>query len=561
MRSDAVKDGLSRAAARALYKALGMTGGEIRNPHIGICNSFNTMIPGHMHLNQIVDAVKAGVYANGGSPFVFPAIGTCDGITCGNPGMRYSLPSRELIADSVESVVEAHCLDALVLVPTCDKIVPGMLMGAARLNIPAIVISGGPMLAGRYQGRNIDAVAVIEAIGTVSAGKCTRSELDELEDCAAPGCGGCAGMFTANSMNCMSEVLGLALPGNGTIPAVNSARLRLAKETGWRIVDLWREGVTVSDIVTEESMHNAVVVDMMLGCSTNTALHLPAIANELGLKLDINDFDRVGRKVPNICRLSPAGSYYMQDIHENGGIPAVLEMAITAGLVNGDVRTVSGKSLKETSAGAAARIRNHDVIRPLNNPYSPEGGLAVLWGNLAPEGCVVKISAMDPKMYRHQGPARVFESEFEAQEAVLAGKINKGDVIVIRNEGPKGGPGMQEMLMVTAVLAGSGLSSDVALVTDGRFSGATRGGSIGHVSPEAAAGGPIGLVEEGDLININIQDRTINVLVDDATLVKRKAAWRPAPPRATKGWLARYADHVGPATAGAVLQAGAERKK
>ncbi|MGE5380989.1 MAG: dihydroxy-acid dehydratase [Methylocystaceae bacterium] len=554
MRSDVLKDGVLRSSSRSLLKALGLTNEEIKKPWIGICNSFNTLVPGHMHLNTITEAVMAGVYSNGGTPFVFPAIGICDGITCGNPGMRFSLPSRELIADSIETIVEAHALDALVLIPTCDKIVPGMLMAAARLDLPCIVVSGGPMMAGRLEGQNVSIISIGEAIGSLMKGETSVEKLAELEEAACPGCGGCAGMFTANSMNCLTEVLGMALPGNGTIPAVASARLRMAKNAGYRIVDMFREDLKPSRIMTSQALQNAVVLDMMIGCSTNTALHLPAIAHELRIDLDINVFDAIGRQTPNICHISPAGPYHLQDLDENGGVSAILDQGIKGKLINGDCLTVSGDRLAAVVEGAAARIRNQEVIRPLERPYSEEGGLAILWGNIAPEGSVVKISAMDPAMFYHRGPARVFESEGQAQQAVLQGQINKGDVIVIRGEGPQGGPGMQEMIAVTALLAGFGLASEVALITDGRFSGATRGGSVGHISPEAAAGGPITLIEEGDQIEIDIPARTVNVVVDAEVLAQRKDNWQPPAAKTTRGWLARYAQMVGPASSGAVLK-------
>jgi dihydroxy-acid dehydratase len=553
MKSDVLKDGIFKTSARSLLKALGMTSDEIKKPWIGVCNSFTTLIPGHMHLNQIANAVVSGIESNGGTSFMFPAIGICDGITCGNPGMRFSLPSRELIADSIESVAEAHALDALVLIPTCDKIVPGMLMAAARLDIPSIVVSGGPMMAGRFQGKDVSIIDIGEAIGGYMVGKVTAEDLAIMEDQACPGCGGCAGMFTANSMNCMTEVLGMALPGNGTIPAVHSGRLRLAKASGQRIVDMVQEDLRPSRIMTSEVLRNALVMDMMIGCSTNTTLHLPAIAHELNIDLDIQDFDDIGKTTPNVCHISPAGPYHIQDLDENGGISALLELGIQGGFISGDHITVTGRTLREVVAGKADLISDKEVIRPLEQPYSPEGGLAILWGNLAPEGSVVKISAMDPAMFQHTGPARVFDSENDAQTALFEGKIAKGDVIVVRYEGPKGGPGMQEMIAITAILAGMGLASDVALVTDGRFSGATRGGAIGHVTPEAADGGPIGLIQEGDTIVIDIPNRTLNVLVEEDEWARRRAEWEIPAKLRSKSWLARYADHVGPASKGAVL--------
>lgn len=552
MRSDILKDGITRTSARSLMKALGMTSEDIKKPWIGICNSFNTIIPGHMHLNSITDAVAAGVWTAGGNPLVFPAIGVCDGIICGNPGMKYSLPTRELIADSIESVALAHCFDALVLVASCDKIVPGMLMAAARLNIPSIVISGGPMMAGNFKGKEISIINIGEAIGELIAGKITPEELLEMEDYACPGCGACAGMFTANSMNCLTEVLGMALPGNGTIPATNSARLRLAKKTGERIVAMLEEDLKPADIITEQTLINALTLDMMIGCSTNTVLHLPAIANELGLKISLQQIDEIGKRTPNVCHLSPSGPYHLQDLHNNGGMPALIKMAIEGGLIDGNTKTVTGNTLAQNVAGV--KLVSNDIIRPLDNPYSSEGGLAILWGNLAPEGSVIKAAAVDPSMFYHRGPAKVFNSETEAQQAILGGKIEKGDVIVIRYEGPQGGPGMQEMIAVTAILAGLGLEKDVALVTDGRFSGATRGGAVGHVCPEASAGGPIALVEDGDLIEIDIPQRELNLLVSDAELEKRKQSWVPQAPSVTKGWLTRYRKLVSSASEGAILK-------
>jgi dihydroxy-acid dehydratase len=466
--------------------------------------------------------------------------------------MKYSLPTRELIADSIESVALAHCFDALVLVASCDKIVPGMLMAAARLNIPSIIISGGPMMAGNFKGKDMSIINIGEAIGELIAGKITAEELLEMEDYACPGCGACAGMFTANSMNCMTEILGMALPGNGTVPAVHSARLRLAKKTGERIVAMFEEDLKPADIITEQALINALTLDMMIGCSTNTVLHLPAIAHELGIKISLPQIDEIGKKTPNVCHISPSGPYHLQDLHDNGGMPALIKMAIEGGLVNGNTKTVTGQTLAENVADA--KFANNDIIRPLDNPYSREGGLAILWGNLAPEGSVIKSAAVDPSMFYHRGPAKVFNSETEAQHAILGGQIEKGDVIVIRYEGPQGGPGMQEMIAVTAILAGLGLEKDVALVTDGRFSGATRGGAVGHVCPEASAGGPIALVEDGDMIEIDISRRALNLLVDDAELEKRKQSWVPPAPTVTKGWLTRYAKLVSSASEGAILK-------
>ena len=552
MRSDVLKDGITRTSARSLMKALGMTSEDIKKPWIGVCNSFNTLIPGHMNLNNITDAVTAGVWSAGGHPLVFPAIGVRDGIICGNPGMKYSLPSRELIADSIESVAQAHCLDALVLVASCDKIVPGMLMAAARLNIPSIIISGGPMMAGDFKGKDISIIDIGEATGGLIAGRITAEELLEMEDHACPGCGACSGMFTANSMNCMTEILGMALPGNGTIPAVKSARLRLAKKTGERIVAMFHEDLKPSDIMTEKTLINALTMDMMIGCSTNTVLHLPAIAHELGYRISLEQIDAIGKKSPNVCHISPSGPYHLQDLDDNGGMSALIKMAIEGGLADGNMLTVTGKTLAENVAEAP--VVNSDIIRPLNDPYSIEGGLAILWGNLAPEGSVIKSAAVDPDMFYHRGPARVFNSETEAQYGVAGGQVVKGDVVVIRYEGPQGGPGMQEMIAVTALLAGLGLEKEVALVTDGRFSGATRGGSVGHVCPEASAGGPIALVEDGDIIEIDIPGRRLNLLVDEKELARRKEVWIKPSPGVNKGWLTRYAKLVSSAAEGAILK-------
>lgn len=440
MRSDVLKDGITRTSARSLLKALGFTSEDIKKPWIGICNTFNTIIPGHMNLNTITDAVSAGIWTAGGTPMVFPAIGVCDGIICGNPGMKYSLPTRELIADSIESVAESHCLDALVLVASCDKIVPGVLMAAARLDIPSIVISGGPMMAGNFQEKDISIIDIGEAIGGLIAGKITPEELLEMEDYACPGCGACSGMFTANSMNCMTEILGMALPGNGTIPAVDSARLRLAKNTGERIVAMFHEDLKPSDIIKEETIINALTLDMMIGCSTNTVLHLPAIAHELGIPVTLKQIDDIGKKSPNVCHISPSGPYHLQDLDKNGGMSALIKLALDGGLIEGNMKTVTGKTLAENVQDV--KVTNNEIVRPLSKPYSDEGGLAILWGNLAPEGSVVKAAAVDPSMFYHKGPAKVFDSETDAQNAVLGGKISKGDVIVIRYEGPQGGPGI-----------------------------------------------------------------------------------------------------------------------
>lgn len=488
---------------------------------------------------------------------MFSTIAVCDGIANGHEGMKFSLPSREIIADSVEIMARAHCFDALVLIASCDKIVPGMLMAAARLNIPAIIVGGGPMLAGRFQGKDISLVDLGEARGRMLTGKLPEDEFKSMEDNACPGCGSCAGMFTANSMGCLTEALGMALPGNGTVPAVNAKRVRLAKETGKRIVEMVHQDLKPSDILTEAAFANALTVDMLIGCSTNTALHLPAIANELGLRVDLKMIDEIGRKTPNVCRFSPAvhplGRLHLQDLHEAGGVEALLNMAIKGNLIRGHAITVTGNSLADNVKDA--RVSNADVIRPLSNPFKPDGGLTVLWGNLAPDGAIVKTAAVAPEMFFHKGPARVFDSEREAFEAVSEKKIKKGDVLLIRCEGPRGGPGMQEMVVVTAVLVGLGLDKDVALVTDGRFSGATRGAAIGHVSPEAALGGPIALVEEGDMIEIDIPSQSLRLLVDEATLKDRNARWVSPPPKVTSGYLLRYAEQVGAASVGAVVTA------
>ncbi|MGE5396137.1 MAG: dihydroxy-acid dehydratase [Chitinophagales bacterium] len=552
MRSSMIKEGILKTSSRSLLKALGLTNDEIAKPFIGVCNSMNTAVPGHMHLNAIADAVMAGIYSNGGTPIMFPAIGVCDGMICGQPGMKYSLPTRELIADSIESVALAQCLDALVLIATCDKIVPGMLMAAARLDIPSILISGGPMMAGRFNGKDISIISIGEAIGGMIAGKVTPDELLAMEDVACPGCGGCSGMFTANSMNCMSEVLGMALPGNGTIPAVHAARIRLAKETGHRIVDMYNEDLKPSDIMTRETFMNALTMDMMIGCSTNTVLHLPAIANELDIKIDLQTINDIGKKTPNVCHISPAGPYHIQDLDEAGGMSALINLGIEGGLVNGSTQTVTGKTIQENVAGC--QVKNTEIVRPLDNPHSPEGGLSILWGNLAPEGSVVKSGAVDPSCYVFRGPAKVFNNEDDAKMATIGGKVQKGDVVVIRYEGPQGGPGMQEMIAVTALLAGLGLEKDIALVTDGRFSGATRGASVGHICPEASAGGPIALVEDGDIIEVNIPERTVKLEVDDAVLAERRAKWVAPELPVKKGWLVRYSAQVSSASQGATLR-------
>ncbi|KYH33461.1 dihydroxy-acid dehydratase [Neomoorella mulderi] len=552
MRSDAMKTGLARAPHRSLLKAMGLTDTEIERPLIGIVNAHNELIPGHIHLNTLAEAVKAGVRLAGGTPLEFPTIGVCDGLAMNHVGMKYSLASRELIADMIEVMAIAHPFDALVFIPNCDKIIPGMLMAAARLNIPSIFVSGGPMLAGRYRGRDVSLSTMFEAVGATQAGKMAEAELAELEDCACPGCGSCAGMFTANTMNCMTEALGLALPGNGTIPAVSAARVRLAKQAGMRIMELLKENIRPRDIMTTAAFHNAVAVDMALGGSTNTCLHLPAVAREAGVELDLSTFDAISRRTPQICKLSPAGSQHIQDLDEAGGIPAVMHELYRHGLIDGSALTVTGKMVADNVTGR--EVKRREVIRPVEDPYSPEGGLAILYGNLAPEGAVVKKGAVLPEMMQHEGPARVFNSEEEAFAAIMGQRIKPGDVVVIRYEGPRGGPGMQEMLSPTAALAGMGLDSSVALITDGRFSGASRGASIGHVSPEAAAGGLIALVEEGDIIAIDIEAGKLELKVPEEEIARRRSRWQAPPPKITSGYLARYARMVGSGAKGAVLE-------
>ena len=536
---------------RSLLRACGMTDEEIRQPIIGVVSAYSEIIPGHINLDKIADAVKAGVRMAGGTPVLVPAIGVCDGIAMGHIGMKYSLASRELIADSVETLAQAHQLDGLVLIPNCDKIVPGMLMAAARLNIPSILVSGGPMLGGYFKGHKVTVSSVFEAVGTFHAGKMSAEELGGLVNEACPTCGSCAGMFTANSMNCMTEVLGIALPGNGTIPAVMSERIRLAKKTGMRIMDLVRDNVLPRDIMTRKAFENALMLDMALGCSTNSMLHLPAIAHECGIEIDLAEANEISKRTPNLCHLSPAGEDTMMDLDRAGGIPAVMHELAKLGHLNLDCMTVTGKTVGENIKGH--EVLNNEVIRPVTNPFMKEGGIAVLKGNLAPDGSVVKRSAVDPAMMVHQGPARVFDCEDDAIAAIYGGKINPGDVVVIRYEGPKGGPGMREMLNPTSAIIGAGLGSTVALITDGRFSGASRGASIGHVSPEAAEGGPIALVHEGDQIAIDINGNTLNVLVSDEELARRKAEWKPRKPKITTGYLVRYAKLVSSGMKGAVL--------
>jgi dihydroxy-acid dehydratase len=536
-------------------KALGWTDREIHMPIIGIVNGANEIIPGHIHLDRIVNAVKSGVRHAGGNPVSFPVIGVCDGIAMGHTGMKYSLASREVIADSIEIMATAHPFDALVFVPNCDKIVPGMLMAAARLNIPSIFVSGGPMLAGKIPGdssRKTSLSVMFEKVGSLAAGLISEEELLSYENNACPTCGSCSGMFTANSMNCLTEAIGMGLPGNGTIPAVYSARDRLAKEAGYQIMDLLKKNIRPLDIMTKEAFANAMAVDMALGCSTNTMLHLPAIAHEAGIDLDIFMANDIAAKVPNLCHLAPVGSDHIEDLFEAGGVLAVMRVLGEAGLLNADLPTVSAKTIGELYSEAP--IYNHEVIRPIDNPFSKTGGIAVLRGNLAPDGAVVKQSAVDKRMLVHSGPARVFDSEEETIKAIFGGKIKAGDVIVIRYEGPKGGPGMREMLSPTSAIAGMNLDKDVALITDGRFSGATRGASIGHVSPEAAEGGPISLVQEGDMISIDIPNGTLSLLVDEKTLAERKKQWVCKEPPITTGYLARYAKQVTSAATGAVFK-------
>ena len=550
--SDQVLKGPERAPHRSLLYALGLSREEMNRPLIGVVSAFNEIIPGHIHLDKIADAVKAGVRMAGGTPILVPAIGVCDGIAMAHPGMYYSLPSRELIADSVETMALAHCFDALVLIPNCDKIIPGMLMAAARINIPAIVISGGPMMAGDLDGRHLSLSNMFEAVGACKAGKISQNELTDYEETACPGCGSCSGMFTANSMNCLSEAIGMALPGNGTIPAVAATRYRLAKQAGMQIMQVLAKNLRPRDIMTSDAFTNALRVDMALGCSTNSVLHLCAIAHEAGVPMSLDRINAISATTPNLCRLSPAGPDHIQDLHLAGGVPAVMKELAAAKLLNTKLMTVTGQTVGRNIAGAANR--NPSVLRPVKNPFSPTGGIAVLKGNIAPRGSVVKRSAVAPEMLVKTCKARVFDSEEAAIASIYAGKIKKGDVVVIRYEGPKGGPGMREMLSPTSALAGMGLDKDVALITDGRFSGATRGSAIGHVAPEAASGGPIALVKEGDKISIDIPAGKLNLLVSAAELKKRAAKLKPFKPRITTGWLARYQRLVGPADIGAVLQ-------
>ncbi|MCD8049198.1 MAG: dihydroxy-acid dehydratase [Clostridia bacterium] len=551
MRSDIITKGVNAAPQRALLRALGVSDNEMGKPLIGIVSSYNEIVPGHMNIDKVVEAVKQGVSLAGGVPFVFPAIAVCDGIAMGHAGMKYSLVTRELIADSTEAMATAHPFDGLVMVPNCDKNVPGLLMAAARVNIPSIFVSGGPMLAGRVDGHNVSYSNVSEAVSEYRVGKMDEEKLCEYENKACPSCGSCSGMFTANSMNCLTEVLGMGLPGNGTIPAVYSARIRLAKDAGYRIVDMVKKDLKPRDIMTPAAFKNALTIDMALGCSTNSMLHLPAIAHECGIDLDLEMANAISDKTPNLCHLAPAGSHYIEQLDEAGGIRAVMHEIDKLGLLDTSLMTCTGKTIAENIEGC--EIRNTEIIHPVTNPYSKEGGIAVLKGNIAPDGCVVKRSAVAPEMMSHSGKARVFDCEEDALDAIYGGKINPGEVVVIRYEGPKGGPGMREMLNPTSAIMGSGLGNCVALITDGRFSGATRGAAIGHVSPEAAVGGSIALIEEGDIIEIDIPKNTINVLVSDEVLEERRKAWQPREPRITTGYLARYAKLVSSGCSGAVL--------
>ncbi len=548
--SDAIKFGARNAAHRSLFHALGWTDEEMQRPIVGIVSSYNEVVPGHINIDKIVEAVRLGVAMAGGTPVVFPAIAVCDGIAMGHQGMKYSLVTRDLIADSTEAMALAHGFDALVMVPNCDKNVPGLLMAAARINVPTVVVSGGPMLAGRVNGCKTSLSSMFEAQGAYTAGKMSEEELEEYARKTCPTCGSCSGMYTANSMNCMTEVLGMGLKGNGTIPAVYSRRIELAKHAGMAVMDMLRKNIRPRDILTEEAFHNALTVDMALGCSTNTMLHLPAIAHECNIDLNLDIANNISEHTPNLCHLAPAGRTYMEDLDEAGGVYAVMNELSRKNLLHLDGITVSGKTVGENIADCP--VLDYDVIRSIDDPYSPTGGIAVLRGNLAPEGCVVKRSAVSEEMQVHEGPARVFDSEEEAQLAIDAGKIQPGDVVVIRYEGPKGGPGMREMLNPTSAIMGMGLGSSVALITDGRFSGATRGACLGHVSPEAASGGPIGLVEEGDIISIDIPHYSVELKVDEDELARRKAAFKPQE-KQLSGYLKRYAASVSSGATGAVL--------
>ena len=553
MKSDNVKSGMQQAPHRSLFNALGMTQEEMKKPLVGIVSSYNEIVPGHMNLDKIVNAVKLGVAMAGGTPVVFPAIAVCDGIAMGHIGMKYSLVTRDLIADSTEAMAIAHQFDALVMVPNCDKNVPGLLMAAARVNVPTVFVSGGPMLAGHVKGQKTSLSSMFEAVGSYAAGKMSEEDVLDYEQHACPTCGSCSGMYTANSMNCLTEAIGMGLQGNGTIPAVYSERIKLAKHAGMKVMELLEKNIRPRDILTEKAFMNALTVDMALGCSTNTMLHLPAIAHEAGVEINLNIANELSAKTPNLCHLAPAGHTYMEELNEAGGIYAVMNELNKKGLLYTDLITATGKTVGENIKGC--ENKNPEVIRPIDNPYSQTGGIAVLKGNLAVNGSVVKRSAVVPEMMVHEGPARVFDCEEDAIAAIKGGKIVPGDVVVIRYEGPKGGPGMREMLNPTSAIAGMGLGSSVALITDGRFSGASRGASIGHVSPEAALGGNIALVEEGDIIKINIPENTLNVDVSDEVLAERRAKWQPREPKVTTGYLARYAALVTDSSKGAILQA------
>lgn len=552
MRSDTVTKGMQQAPHRSLFHALGMTQEELDRPLIGVVCSYNEIVPGHMNLDKICDAVKMGVAMAGGTPIMVPAIAVCDGIAMGHIGMKYSLVTRDLIADSTEALAMAHQFDGLVMIPNCDKNVPGLLMAAARVNIPTVFVSGGPMLAGRVKGQKRSLSSMFEAVGSYAAGTMTEEDVCEFENKVCPTCGSCSGMYTANSMNCLTEALGMGLPGNGTIPAVYSARIQLAKHAGMQVMEMVKNNIRPRDIMTEDAILNALTVDMALGCSTNSMLHLPAIAHEIGMDFEIDFANGISEKTPNLCHLAPAGPTYMEDLNEAGGVSAVMNELNKLGLLHTECMTVTGKTVGENIA--KAKNLNPEVIRPVENPYSTTGGLAVLKGNLAPDGSVVKRSAVVEEMLVHEGPARIFECEEDAIEAIKGGKINPGDVVVIRYEGPKGGPGMREMLNPTSAIAGMGLGSSVALITDGRFSGASRGASIGHVSPEAAVGGPIALVEEGDLIRINIPELKLEIAVSDEELTERRKKWQPREPKVTTGYLARYASMVTSGNRGAILE-------
>lgn len=561
MKSDNAKKGVARAPHRSLFYAMGFTDEELERPLVGVCCAKNEIIPGHIELDRIAESVKAGVRMAGGTPIEFPAIGVCDGIAMGHEGMKYSLVTRELIADSIECMTKAHQFDALVMIPNCDKIVPGMLMAAARLDLPTVFVSGGPMMPGHlpgkdesnpYSGRNLSLTDMFEAVGAVASGRITEEQLREMESVACPGCGACSGMFTANSMNCLTESIGLGLPGNGTIPAVSGRRIALAKKAGMKVMEMFERGITARKMLTMKNFENALAADMALGCSSNTMLHLPAIAHEAGLSIDLHMVNEISNRTPNLCHLAPAGHTFMCELDDAGGVQAVLAELAKKNLIDTSLMTVTGKTVAENIAGV--RNRNPEVLRPIENPFSDNGGLAILFGNLAPNGTVVKRSACAKELMKHTGPARVFNDESEAMEAVQNRKIKSGDVVVIRYEGPKGGPGMREMLAVTAALAGQGLDKEVALITDGRFSGATRGASLGHCSPEAAVGGPIALVEEGDLITLDINNYKITLEVSDEELERRRAAWKAPEPKVKTGYLARYAKLVSSADKGAILE-------